>query len=110
MIYVHLGTPEQGDAFFEPSAPDARAIADPGRVLSKAFGVPKASPLQLLDPRVWACGMRATRHGHKAGPAVGDPLVMPALFLSRGPGRLEVDPDHMGGLPQVSEIPRLEVV
>ncbi len=110
-LFFHLGTVEQGDAFFSEFAPKARAIADPGQRFYKALGVPKAPAYQLLDPRVWACGLRATRKGHSAGRPVGDPFVMPALFL------VEEDrltwryvPDHMGGLPRAAEIPRPVVI
>ncbi len=111
VLYFHLGTKEQGDSFFEPSAPEARAVADPKRLFSKALGVPSASPIQLLDPRVWACGLRATRQGHKQGKPVGDPLVMPALFLVEGNQiTWKFIPDQMGGLPKVADIPRPVVV
>ncbi len=111
LLYVHLGTLEQGATFFEDLAPAARAVSDPEQRLYLAFGVPRASALQLLDPRVWACGMRAFGGGHKPGKPIGDPLVMPGLFLVEG-GRVtwEFVPEHMGGLPPVDRIPRLEVV
>lgn len=111
LLYVHLGTPEQGETFFENLAPDARAVADPSLQLYHAFGVPRASALQLLDPRVWACGVRAVGGGYKPGKPIGDPLVMPGLFLVEG-GRVtwEFVPGHMGGLPPVDRIPRLEAV
>ena len=110
-IYFHLGDLEQGDAFFSALAPEARAVSDPKLRFYDALGVPKAAKLQLIDPRVWACGIRASRKGHKAGRPVGDPFVMPGLFL------VEEDriswkfiPDHMGGLPRLAEIPRPVVV
>jgi hypothetical protein len=107
LLYFHLGTKEQGDAFFEPSAPGARAVADPDRFFSRALGVPKASPVGLLDPRVWACGMRATRGGHRPGKPVGDPLIMPGLFLVEGNQvTWKFIPGHMGGLPALADIPR----
>ena len=111
LLYVHLGTVEQGDAFFSAFAPDARAVADPNRRLYKALGVPKAQALQLLDPRVWACGIRATRQGHKPGKPVGDPFVMPGLFLvEHDQVAWKFVPGHMGELPKVAEIPRPLVV
>ena len=107
LLYFHLGTVEQGDAFFEATAPQARAVADPERFFSKALGVPKASPLQLLDPRVWACGVRATRRGHSQTAPIGDPLVMPALFLvEERQVSWSFIPDQLGGLPRVADIPR----
>jgi hypothetical protein len=110
-LYVHLGTKEQGDAFFEGTAPEARAVADPKRFYYKALGVPSASPLQLLDPRVWACGIRATRSGHKPSKPVGDPLIMPGLFLVEGNHvTWKFIPEYMGGLPRLADVPRPVVV
>jgi hypothetical protein len=110
-LYVHLGTKEQGDAFFGSGSPEARAIADPKRFYYKALSVPSASPLQLLDPRVWACGFRATRNGHKQSKPVGDPLVMPGLFLVEGNQvTWKFIPDQMGGLPRLADVPRPVVV
>jgi hypothetical protein len=111
LLYFHLGTPEQGNTFFEPSAPEARAVADPKRFYYKALGVPNASSLQLLDPRVWACGIRATRGGHKQGKPVGDPLIKPGLFLVEGNQvTWKFIPDQLGGLPRLDEVPRPMVV
>jgi len=111
LLYFHLGTKEQGDAFFEPSAPEVRAVADPKQFYYKALGVPSASPLQLFDPRVWACGIRATRHGHEQGKPVGDPLVLPGLFLVEGNQvTWRFIPERMGGLPRLADVPRPVVV
>ena len=111
LLFVHLGTVEQGDAFFSAYAPEARAVADPELRFYKALGIPKAPIYQLLDPRVWACGLRASRGGHKAGKPVGDPFVMPGLFLVEN-DRITWTfiPDHMGELPNVADIPRPLVV
>ena len=106
-LYFHLGTPEQGDTLFEGVAPEIRAVADPDRTFYRALGVPSASPVQLLDPRVWACGVRAFRDGHRPGKPAGDPLILPALFLveaDRATWRFV--PGHMGGLPNLADIPR----
>ena len=91
VLYFHLGNTEQGDDFFSALAPDARAVADPKQFFYKALGVPKASKAQLLDPRVWACGFRASRNGHKAARPVGDLFMMPSgvksfLFVFKGGG------------------------
>jgi hypothetical protein len=106
-LYFHLGDKEQGDAFFSAQAPEARAVADPKQDFYKALGVPKAAKLQLFDPRVWACGIRASRKGHKAARPVGDPFMMPGLFLVEG-DRItwKFIPEHMGELPRVADIPR----
>jgi hypothetical protein len=106
-LFFHLGTTEQGEVLFADVGPEVRAVADPKRFFYKALGVPSASVVQLLDPRVWACGIRAFREGHKPGKPVGDPLVMPGLFLVEG-GQVtwRFVPGHMGGLPRLADIPR----
>lgn len=110
-VYFHLGDKEQGDAFFSAHAPEARAVSDPAMRFFKGLGVPMAAKLQLLDPRVWACGIRASRKGHKAGRPVGDPFVMPGLFLVEEERVVwQYIPDHMGGLPRIADIPRPVVV
>ena len=110
-LFFHLGTPEQGDAFFSAFAPEVRAVSDPKQRFYKALGVPKAPAFQLLDPRVWACGIRASRNGHKAGKPVGNPFVMPGLFLVENECvTWKFIPDHMGSLPRVADIPRPMVV
>ena len=77
----------------------------------KALALPRASKLQLLDPRVWASGMRARRDGHKASRPVGDPFMMPGLFLVEGDHMTwKWTPTQMGGLPPIAEIPRAVVV
>ena len=110
-LYFHLGDREQGDAFFSALAPEARAVSDPKQKFYNGLGVPRATKLQLLDPRVWACGIRASRKGHKAARPVGDPFVMPGLFLVEGDRiNWKFIPDHMGGLPRIADIPRPVVV
>jgi hypothetical protein len=110
-LFFHMGTIEQGDAFFSAFAPDVRAIADPKQQFYRAMSVPKAPVYQLLDPRVWACGLRASRNGHKAGKPVGDPFVMPGLFLVENEQvTWKFIPDHLGELPKVADIPRPLVV
>jgi hypothetical protein len=42
---------------------------------------------------------------------VGDPFVMPGLFLVEGDQvTWKFIPEHMGGLPQVADIPRPALV
>ena len=79
MLLVHLGTPEEGDAFLAPRWPEARAVSDPAQGLYEAFGLGQGSPGQLFGPRVLLAGLKAMRHG--VGKPVGNPLRMSGWFL-----------------------------
>ncbi len=76
---MHLGTPDQGDAFLEERWPEARAASDPDQQLYRAFGLGRGSLGQLLSPKVLLAGLKARRHG--VGKPVGDPTVMSGWYL-----------------------------
>lgn len=84
VLFFHLGTTAQGDQFFAPLWPEARAIADPERRFYDAFGVKQGSVGQMLGPATIACGIRATVKGNFSRKPIGDPWTMPGLFLLRG--------------------------
>ncbi len=84
VLFFHLGTLAQGDQFIAPLWPEARAIADPDRRFYAAFGVTQGSIGQLLGPATIACGIRATLKGNFVGKPIGNPWIMPGLFLVRG--------------------------
>lgn len=82
-----MGSPEEGQRFFDARWPEARAVSDPDRVLFDAFGLGRGTVGQLLGPRVWAAGFRSRRHG--VGLPVGDPRVLAGSFLVKGAEVLE---------------------
>lgn len=103
LLFIHHGTAEQGDAYFARFAPDARAVADPDQRLYRAFGLPRAPKTQLLDPRVWACGLRSTVKGFWGGGPIGDPFALPGLLLLDGDQvTWRFDPKHMGERPALA--------
>lgn len=53
-------------------------------MLYEAFGLERGSVLQLLGPAVWSSGLRAAMKGNFIGMPVGDPFLMPGLFLLQG--------------------------
>ncbi|MFG0260046.1 MAG: SelL-related redox protein [Phycisphaerales bacterium JB041] len=64
---------------------DASWIADPERVLYRAFELRRGSLLQLFGPVVVLRGMVAAFRGHGIGPLDGDGFQMPGAFvLHRG--------------------------
>ena len=49
--------------------------------------------------------------GTQGGKPIGDPFLMPALFLVEGDRIVwRFVPDHLGGLPRFADIPRPVVV
>ena len=76
-----MGSPAEGERFFDERWPEARAVSDTERVLYAGFGLERGRFGQLLGPRaVWA-GVRAALRGHGVGRPVGDPMMMPGWFL-----------------------------
>ena len=84
-----MGTPEEGERFFDERWPEARAVSDPEKTLFDAFGLERGSLGQLIGPRTWLAGFKARRHG--VGLPKGDPRVLAGSFLVRGAEVLESD-------------------
>ncbi|MDF1800630.1 MAG: hypothetical protein P1V81_15745 [Planctomycetota bacterium] len=76
---MHLGTPDEADAFLGERWPEARAVSDPDRKLYRAFGLGRWSVFQLFAPRVLLAGLRA--RGFGVGKPVGDPMARSGWFL-----------------------------
>ncbi len=84
-----MGTPEEGERFFDERWPEARAVSDPEKTLFDAFGLERGSLGQLIGPKTWLAGFKARRHG--VGLPKGDPRVLAGSFLVRGAEVLESD-------------------
>lgn len=98
----------KSEEFFQERWPEARAIADPRRVLYKAFGIGAGKPLQLIGPGIFTSSARAMVKGHMQGETVGDPLVMPGLFAVQGDRILwEHKFKHAGDHPDWVRLPAL---
>ena len=107
-LFVHLGGVEDGAAFFEQFAPEARTVADPDERLFRAFGLGRGGLLKLFGPEVIACGLRATFKGHHSGRIVGDPWMLPGAFLVGGDRILwSYRARHAGSRPNFARIPEL---
>ncbi len=80
-----MGSPAEGDRFFDERWPEARAVSDERKALYAAFGLTRGSIGQVAGPRVWLPGLKAIlRHG--LGKPVGDPLMLSGWFLVAGDG------------------------
>lgn len=64
--------------------PEARAISDPDGQLYRKLGVSKAGLREILGPGVWLKALRAIRKGYSPKRPVGNPWLLPAVFLTRG--------------------------
>ena len=85
MLFVHLGTPEDGAKFFDKRWPEARAVSDEKEVLYDAFELSQRGTLaQFLGGQPIVQGWKATLQGHLPGLPVGNPLRMSGWFLVRG--------------------------
>ena len=81
LYFVHQSPVEAGEQFFEQYFPGAAHIADPQRNLYKLFGILRMSPLQLLNPRMLAEGLRARSKGLTQKEVLGDEWLLSGTFL-----------------------------
>lgn len=106
VTFVHQGSVEQGDDFFERFWPEASAIADPERRLFEAFALKRGSFRQVLGLGSLASGIRAAFRGNGVGKPVGDVRQMPGAFLIHE-GRILWSHDfrHAGDHPDYRAVP-----
>jgi hypothetical protein len=84
-IFVHMTPdPVRADEFFRRwGSPGAEHVADPDRVLYRAFGLERGSAVALFGPKVWLRGAQAFLKGYGVGGLQGDGFQMPGVFLLR---------------------------
>ena len=96
---------EDGEKLLKERWPGAIAISDPDLELYRAFSVGRGNFLELIGPRTWGAGFRALLKGHFVGKPVGDPLVLPGMFLAHGERILWSHSfRHVGDLPEEKEL------
>lgn len=83
ILCVFQASVDAGEEFFAKRWPEVTAIADPELDLYTAFGLGRGSFSQFVGPRVIGRAFAALIKGNFIGKPVGDPLVMPGLFLIR---------------------------
>jgi hypothetical protein len=84
VVFVYQGTPQQGAEWFAGLPESMRAIADADKVLYRAFDVERGGLGAMFGPGAIACGLRASRKGHRIGRKVGDPWTLPLAVAVRG--------------------------
>lgn len=108
LLFFYQGSIEDGEAFFRRLWPEARAVSDLPLKFYDAFGVERGGLREMFGPEVWACGVRAARKGSFIGAPVGDPWIMPGLFLVRDEQVLWRHAfRHAGDHPDFAQIPQL---
>lgn len=108
IIFFFQGDNDQGEAFFRRLWPEARAVSDMPRKFYTAFDIQRGGLKEMFGAGVWACGVRASTKGHTIGAPVGDPWVMPGLFLIdpvSGQSLWQHDFAHAGDHPDWAKIP-----
>lgn len=107
VVFVFQGGLDQGREIIHGLWPEARAVSDSELALYHAFGLGRGSLGQLFGPSVWAAGLRAARKGHSIGKPVGDPWIMPGLFLIADEHIVwSHDFRHAGDHPDLTDIAR----
>jgi len=107
LLFVYMGTVDDGAGFFAWAWPEARAVSDPQRTLYREFGLERANLVQVMGPGAAACSLRAMAKGNVPGKTVGDPWQMPGLFLVQGEQVLwGHDFAHVGDHPDFAELPQ----
>lgn len=79
-----MGTPEEGQRFFDDRWPEARAVSDPDKELYRLMGLARGTLRNFFGLDVLRRGLQARSEGHSVGKVVGDPWMMPGWFLVRG--------------------------
>jgi hypothetical protein len=108
-LFVGLGDNEETRDYMKPTWPEAPIICDPERVLFNAFELGKGSAMQMFGPSVWACHLRASFKGNFFGKIVGDPWIMPGIFVMDRSRAIRYKHEfrHQGDHPVWSKLPSL---
>jgi hypothetical protein len=108
ILFVFQGSVAQGKVYFDEHWPEARAIADPRRRLYADFGIQRGSVNQVFGVGAIRATARAARQGHLPSAPIGDPRLMPGMFLVNG-RRIVWQHyfQHIGDHPDLRQIPAI---
>ncbi len=84
-----MGEPKHAAHYCGKLAPSVRCLAHTTPDPYFAYGVGRASMLEMATPRVFAAGMEAVRKGHMVGQVIGDPRMKPGSFIVDQEGRVQ---------------------
>jgi hypothetical protein len=106
VLFVHQGTPAEGQAFFGKYWRAARAIADTELKLYAVFAIHRGDIRQLIQPDLWRRAIANTLKGNFSGRPQGDTSLQPGLFLVQDGVILWQHPyRHSGDHPDWSQLP-----
>ncbi len=106
ILFFHQGTVADGRSFFDQMWPEARAVSDTSKKFYDAFGLKRGGLREMFGPQVLAKGLTSTLKGNNVGKPVGDPWLMPGVFLVHGEQIVwQHRYDHAGDHPDFSRIP-----
>jgi hypothetical protein len=97
VVIIGQGEPERTAAYAQKyELPDCPVLCDPSLRAYQAYGLPEATPIQVLynaDPVFWNCdfeaGVRLQKARQDAGrPLVDDPWQLPGEFVVRRDGTI----------------------
>jgi hypothetical protein len=105
VLLIYPAESREGEEFFSRLWPAARAVADPAGRLYEAFGVDRASLRELFGPGVWGRLREARRRGHRSRFPIGNPWLLPGMFLVEG-GQVcwQYRYRHIGDKPDLSRL------
>ena len=96
-----------GREYVEKLWPGAPSVSDEARKFYKAFGVGRGTWWQLIQPKVWAAGVKAFFEGYRQGKTTADTAQMPGMFLVSGDRvAWSHEYSHAGDRPDLAAIPR----
>ncbi|MCB0286452.1 MAG: hypothetical protein KDE57_07350 [Calditrichaeota bacterium] len=108
VLFFYQGTVEDGQSFFDRYWPEARAVSDIPLHFYHGFGIKRGGIMEIFSPMSVACSIRATAKGHTIGKPVGDPMVMPGLFLVKGESVLWTHKfNHIGDHPDFAKVAQI---
>lgn len=106
VLFFSQASATEGRAFLRRYWPGARVVADPQLEFYDLFGIPRASFLQGIGPKVLAAGARARQKGFSNGPKSGDVWRMPGIFAVRDERIVWAhQPEHAADHPEFARIP-----